>query len=78
MSRGRPSTAAGPDAEEYPPLSALNDLLFCARRCFLHRVEGVWGDNVHTVAGTLGHRRVHEERREPASRPASRPRPAPW
>jgi len=48
--------------EEYPPLSALNDLLFCARRCFLHRVEGVWRDNAHTVSGTLGHRRVHEER----------------
>jgi CRISPR-associated exonuclease Cas4 len=48
--------------EEYLPLSALNDLLFCPRRCYLHRVEGVWCDNAHTVSGTLGHRRVHDER----------------
>lgn len=48
--------------EDYPPLSALNDLLFCPRRCFLHRVEGVWHDNVHTITGTQGHRRVHETR----------------
>ena len=50
------------DGADYPPLSALNDLLFCARRCFLHRVEGVWVENVHTNAGTLDHRRVHTTR----------------
>jgi CRISPR-associated exonuclease Cas4 len=50
------------DGADYPPLSALNDLLFCPRRCFLHRVEGVWIENVHTTAGTLDHRRVHETR----------------
>lgn len=44
---------------EYPPLSALNDLLFCARRCFLHRVEGVWVENAHTLTGSQDHRRVH-------------------
>lgn len=47
------------DSEDYPPLSALNDLLFCARRCFLHRVEGVWVENVHTLTGSQDHRRVH-------------------
>ena len=46
-------------AEDYPPLSALNDLLFCARRCFLHRVEGVWVENAHTLTGSQHHRRVH-------------------
>lgn len=50
------------DPEAYPPLSALNDLLFCERRCFLHRVEGVWVENHHTAAGTLDHRRVHRAR----------------
>src|SRR5438067_1119896 len=55
---GLPATDGG----EYPPLSALNDLLFCARRCFLHRVEGVWVENVHTTSGTLDHRRVHASR----------------
>jgi CRISPR-associated exonuclease Cas4 len=48
--------------EDYPPLSAINDLLFCARRCFLHRVEGVWVENVHTLSGSLDHRRVHEKK----------------
>jgi len=45
--------------EEYPPLSALNDLLFCERRCFLHRVEGVWVENAHTLTGSRDHKRVH-------------------
>lgn len=49
-------------ADEYPPLSALNDLLFCPRRCFLHRVEGVWLENAHTLTGSHDHRRVHETR----------------
>ncbi len=48
------------DSDAYPPLSALNDLLFCERRCFLHRVEGVWVENHHTAAGSLDHRRVHQ------------------
>ncbi len=47
------------EADEYPPLSALNHLLFCPRRCALLRIEGVWIDNVHTVEGTHSHRRVH-------------------
>jgi CRISPR-associated exonuclease Cas4 len=50
------------DEEEYPPLSALNDLLFCPRRCFLHRVEGVWRDNAHTLTGSQDHSRVHTQK----------------
>jgi len=49
------------DEEGYPPLSALNDLLFCPRRCFLHRVEGVWRDNAHTLTGSQDHSRVHTQ-----------------
>ena len=52
-------TVAELAAEEYPPLSALNDLLFCARRCFLHRVEGVWVENRYTGEGTRSHKKVH-------------------
>jgi len=50
----------GPQApdDDYPPLSALNDLLYCERRCALHRIEGVWIDNAQTLAGTLGHKRA--------------------
>jgi len=48
------------DSEDFPPLSALNDLLFCARRCFLHRVEGLWVENAHTLTGSRDHKRVHQ------------------
>jgi CRISPR-associated exonuclease Cas4 len=52
------------DSDSYPPLSALNDLLFCERRCFLHRVEGIWNENVHTASATFDHRRVHKTQDE--------------
>jgi CRISPR-associated exonuclease Cas4 len=45
--------------DEYLPLSALNDLLFCPRRCALHRNEGLWVENRHTVEGSHAHRVVH-------------------
>ncbi len=48
--------------QDYPPLSALNDYLFCPRRCALHRLEGVWIENMHTTGGSLDHRRVHQAR----------------
>jgi CRISPR-associated exonuclease Cas4 len=44
--------------DDYPPLSALNDLLYCERRCALHRIENVWVDNAHTVSGTFAHQRA--------------------
>ncbi len=47
-----------PSDDDYQPLSALNDLLFCERRCALHRIEEVWVDNLHTLEGVLGHRRA--------------------
>jgi CRISPR-associated exonuclease Cas4 len=48
--------------DDYEPIRALNDLLFCPRRCALHRLEGIWVENAHTQAGTFDHRRVHEKR----------------
>jgi CRISPR-associated exonuclease Cas4 len=47
------------ESDDYPPLSALNHLIFCERRCALLRIEGVWVENVHTTAGGLDHRRAH-------------------
>lgn len=49
---------AGGDVD-YPPLSALNDLAFCPRRCALHRLDGVWVETAHTLHGTQLHDRVH-------------------
>ncbi len=44
--------------DDYAPLSALNDLLYCERRCALHRIEEVWVENAHTLSGTLSHQRA--------------------
>jgi CRISPR-associated exonuclease Cas4 len=40
------------------PLSALNDFLFCPRRAALKFIEGLRGENVHTVIGDLAHEHV--------------------
>jgi CRISPR-associated exonuclease Cas4 len=47
------------EGDDYPPLSSLNHLLFCERRCALLRIEGVWVENVHTTGGALDHGRAH-------------------
>jgi len=36
-------------------ISALNQFLFCPRRCALMHTEGIWVDNAHTAKGTLVH-----------------------
>jgi len=41
-------------------ISALNQYVFCPRRCALMHVEGVWADNEHTVVGSLLHNRADE------------------
>ena len=33
-----------PGEDDFLPIRALNDLLFCERRCALHRLEQVWVD----------------------------------
>jgi CRISPR-associated exonuclease Cas4 len=52
------------DDDDLLPLSALNDFLFCPRRCAMHRIEQVWVENAYTLEGTRAHRRadrnVHE------------------
>src|SRR5262249_25168143 len=48
-----------PAEDDFLPLSALNDLLFCPRRCALHRLEGLWVENVRTAEGSRAHRRAH-------------------
>ena len=41
-------------------ISALNDYVFCPRRCALHHIEGWWDDNEHTAAGLLLHDHTDE------------------
>ena len=54
------TTTQPPESDDYPPLSALNHLLFCDRRCALLRIDGVWVENVHTTGGAIDHRRAHK------------------
>jgi CRISPR-associated exonuclease Cas4 len=39
-------------------ISALNQYVFCPRRCALMHIEGMWRDNEHTMVGTLLHERA--------------------
>jgi CRISPR-associated exonuclease Cas4 len=41
--------------DETVAISALNQYVFCPRRCALMHVEGVWADNAHTLRGTQVH-----------------------
>jgi CRISPR-associated exonuclease Cas4 len=36
-------------ASEPVMISALNQYVFCPRRCALMHVEGIWSDNEHTT-----------------------------
>lgn len=42
-------------ASEPVMISALNQYVFCPRRCALMHVEGIWSDNEHTTIGSLLH-----------------------
>lgn len=44
--------------EAYVQVSALNQYLYCPRRCALIYVEGVFEDNAYTLEGTLLHERT--------------------
>jgi len=46
--------------DELMPVSALQHLAFCPRRCALIHVEGIWAENVQTAEGRVLHQRVHE------------------
>lgn len=41
-------------------ISALNQFVFCPRRCALMHIEGIWADNEHTVIGSLLHDHADE------------------
>jgi len=48
------------------PISALQHLEFCPRRCALVHVEGLWRENAQTAEGRVLHQRVHEAPSETA------------
>lgn len=50
--------------EELIPISALNQFLYCKRRCALIHVERVWLENRFTAEGRIIHERVDSGKRE--------------
>jgi len=46
--------------EDSISISALNQFVFCPRRCALMNIEGIWSDNEHTVKGTILHEHADE------------------
>ena len=58
------TTATIPSDDDLQPIRRLNDLLFCARRCALHRIEQLWVENQYTLEGTHAHDKVHADREE--------------
>ena len=49
---------------ELIPISALNQYVYCPRRCYLIHAESEFADNVHTLRGTYEHERVDRGRHE--------------
>jgi len=52
------------DEEDLLPLSALQHLVFCARRAALIHLEAMWDENVATVEGRILHEQSHNARTE--------------
>lgn len=52
------------DEDDLLPLSALNHLVFCERRCALLHIEGLWAENQFTAEGRLLHDRAHQPQAE--------------
>lgn len=46
------------------PISALQQWMYCPRRCGLIHVERVWSENRFTAEGRVGHQTVHREHGE--------------
>jgi CRISPR-associated exonuclease Cas4 len=49
------------EEDDLLPLSALQHLVFCDRRCALVHIENVWADNALTIQGEHMHDKVHED-----------------
>lgn len=52
------------DEDDLLPISALQHLLFCARRAALIHMEGLWDENAATAEGVVLHEHVHDPKTE--------------
>ena len=56
-----PVAAGDSDLPDMIPVRMLNEFTYCPRLGYLEWVEGEWTDNLETMEGTFGHRRVDQE-----------------
>ncbi|OGW16887.1 MAG: CRISPR-associated protein Cas4 [Nitrospinae bacterium RIFCSPLOWO2_12_FULL_45_22] len=52
------------DEEDLTPISALNQYLYCQRRCALIHIEQIWTENLFTAEGRIMHDKVDTANRE--------------
>jgi CRISPR-associated exonuclease Cas4 len=50
--------------EDLLPISALQQLLYCERRCALIHIERLWRENLYTTEGEIMHERAHSQKGE--------------
>ena len=55
---------SGYDEEDLTPISALNQYLYCQRRCALIHIEQLWNENLFTAEGRIMHDKVDTSNRE--------------
>lgn len=51
-------SAAGRELPDLVPVRMLNEFAYCARLSYFEWVQGEWADNLYTLEGSFGHRRV--------------------
>lgn len=52
------------EEQELIPVSALNQYIYCPRRCALIHIEQLWAENLFTVEGKIMHEKVDTANRE--------------
>lgn len=57
------------DVPELIPARMLNEFAYCPRLAYLEWVQGEFADNLETIEGRFGHRRVDHPSRKPVSEP---------
>lgn len=61
----REGSAKSTDLPDMIPVRMLNEFTYCPRLGYLEWVDGEWADNLETMEGTFGHRRVDQPSTKP-------------
>ena len=60
------------DVPDLIPARMLNEFAYCPRLCYLEWVQGEFADNLETLEGRFGHRRVDKPSRKSIPEPPER------